>query len=1303
MLSKACRQLGPPVGRALGRSLRVRQPRVATATVTAERATAVGFLRHQSTQVEKHKISAPLSSEPPFKTVIIYNQSKHACQSVLADIRAVWGNKIRVIQTLEEGLQRLPGMDAMLFVKPKSWGDMEHFKQRLETMCTQDHGLHHHRNNREVVFMPGWSAFAESPEAAVAVQALGLVWPGTEPVASGKLEKIGFKRICASVGAPTPPFQVLSEEDATVDLTDAKAKEACVQEFMKLVADMKTSEKGLIKSIHGGGGKGTAHLDDPSDPAQVRAAVEKVLTEMNRSDGIYFEQKVNTKGDGRFFQLELEVDGETVANGGRFVWFNSRLQKVVEIGLSDDKIDMFMPKDLYMKSREWSAAVAKAAGNNTRATMEGLVFVNEKGEYEMSFIECNRRPQVENEALALLQQDSYGHRRYTFAELMMRAKGFPAPDFEPAKNVEIVLHARWLHGNPDSQGNIAYQPGTIMGMQGPRLDYVAAELMAPGEISFTSDPQLGKAVIVASSWAEMCDRAVEYFKLRRPRVIGSNATYAQTMVNLFSSPDFRAGRVASNETFRYIEIPEHPERELENVLKDQVAPVLVNGYRPGEGIDPDRWPTDRVCGALQQMAQDLLQEVPAVTEFTRFARGDSTYEDYIGDLRGQLTTQGGGWVTVAPRDTCQQGNDSESAAITSLSRRNAEVWAQKAGCVGYEIGGAQYQAGLIRGFDPATIMMLGLPYNMPAHSLQRSQYVNGLAELSPPIRQKLFDSTAQIVTSYYRRGQGPSFMTSYCTPDQIGDMWVPWHPYNFHAGNFYDEAKKYSPQDDTTNELLDARCLPMPNWVFSVQFPLAALEKWTERQIDIFKTHNVELSALRIKNPGQGKDWTPDAIWSHVQTMRSVFKKRGMPEPIVYIHNHDFNGLGGHIGRELLQKAQADKYPFLVIDAGYRKNGTHNDNTVLLSALNLKPEQREALEQYNHEQQVIEQVLCRFDSRVSQMTPWDSDWAGGTEGSDLRIAKEYSIDPRKINHAKEVATEVFPLERAVTPFSEYKLRLGIAIMIEQGIEPKSADAVRAWVNGGGKLKVGGDVLVGLKRWETLVPKTPEVDKLLSNMPDELAAALAQQGKLINFEDLPESFTPAQVHTSLGYQQKGLDFVRLQQKGQDLTPLLTAPHVLHRKPRTLPPSTHFEILHGTSNVAQRALVEFGGFGTAPNGDILMQFLHRGTGITVQMADPAAAVSAKSDGGPRKATPGDPYQLACVVPGEVLSYQVNVGDVLKKGAPLCVLESMKMEMKISVPDELDGLKVKSLPCKGRTKEKQGDILSPGDLLLETEDAK
>ena len=44
------------------------------------------------------------------------------------------------------------------------------------------------------------------------------------------------------------------------------------------------------------------------------------------------------------------------------------------------------------------------ANNDTRATMEALVFKGVDGKSVMSFIECNRRPQVENETLALLQR-----------------------------------------------------------------------------------------------------------------------------------------------------------------------------------------------------------------------------------------------------------------------------------------------------------------------------------------------------------------------------------------------------------------------------------------------------------------------------------------------------------------------------------------------------------------------------------------------------------------------------------------------------------------------------------------------------------------------------------------------------------------------------------------------------------------------------------------------------------------------------------------------------------------------------------
>lgn len=59
-------------------------------------------------------------------------QSKHACQSVLSDIRAVWGSRVRCIQVVERKQHSLPGMDATLYIPEKSWGDMEKFGESLQ-------------------------------------------------------------------------------------------------------------------------------------------------------------------------------------------------------------------------------------------------------------------------------------------------------------------------------------------------------------------------------------------------------------------------------------------------------------------------------------------------------------------------------------------------------------------------------------------------------------------------------------------------------------------------------------------------------------------------------------------------------------------------------------------------------------------------------------------------------------------------------------------------------------------------------------------------------------------------------------------------------------------------------------------------------------------------------------------------------------------------------------------------------------------------------------------------------------------
>jgi 3-methylcrotonyl-CoA carboxylase alpha subunit len=62
----------------------------------------------------------------------------------------------------------------------------------------------------------------------------------------------------------------------------------------------------------------------------------------------------------------------------------------------------------------------------------------------------------------------------------------------------------------------------------------------------------------------------------------------------------------------------------------------------------------------------------------------------------------------------------------------------------------------------------------------------------------------------------------------------------------------------------------------------------------------------------------------------------------------------------------------------------------------------------------------------------------------------------------------------------------------------------------------------------------------------------------------------------------------------------------------------------------------------------------------------------------------HSMSAPMPGVVLKILVNVGDDVAKGAPLLILEAMKMEHPIAAPR--DG-KVASINCK------EGEMVQPG----------
>jgi 3-methylcrotonyl-CoA carboxylase alpha subunit len=96
-----------------------------------------------------------------------------------------------------------------------------------------------------------------------------------------------------------------------------------------------------------------------------------------------------------------------------------------------------------------------------------------------------------------------------------------------------------------------------------------------------------------------------------------------------------------------------------------------------------------------------------------------------------------------------------------------------------------------------------------------------------------------------------------------------------------------------------------------------------------------------------------------------------------------------------------------------------------------------------------------------------------------------------------------------------------------------------------------------------------------------------------------------------------------------------------------------------------------------------------GSTVSFAFDGVIYSIDVDStGPRSRARHREQSTAAPMPGMVLKILVKPDDVVKKGAPLIVLEAMKMEHVITAPD--DG-QVESINCT------EGELVQPGVELV------
>ena len=1081
----------------------------------------------------------------------------------------------------------------------------------------------------------GWGGYSENPDAHDAFHSRGIWTVAPE------------SRVIRTMGDKVQAKEMA--EKAGFDVTKNSMPSYNSMDILRWMSEENIDFPIIVKAQEGGGGKGIRVVFSKDEfEEKFHSAQSEAINSFNNNR--MFAEEYLDQSQHRHLELQVmgDVYGKACVLGVRDCTLQLNGQKWLEetgaTCLFDDE----------------GRALTELIGYSNAGTLE---FLYNPDSGRLVFMEMNTRLQVEH----CVTQAQHG---LDFIEWQLRLlEGAHISDLEsklvPFSQRPYVIEAR-LNAQVFSEETESIVPksgslGFFQKFPDPST-YMGAKFLgtASSHVSDAFDSNFGLLL------AQGIDRDQALVELKR-QLLQTHlpASNRDLLLASLDSPDFQnnehtiatLSNLITNTKFQE-SIKSFSQNNkfssAEFVLGDLTTLIHEGGYRFGEGVDFERYPTTKnITDFIEAKKQLDLLPYPQATPYSQFLKSGN-YLEYIHDLKSRIQGFGGGMVTVDSRDVQQAAYDSQSPGLISFVRDNAIKLGFSFGIVGFEQGGAQYQKAAVDGFDPFVVLERSINSYLPAFSLQRSQWANGLDEKSDDILNIYYDHVNQVVSN--------SLDVSYDIP--------AWHPYNFHFGN-------HPKADESTAILLKKNHIPIPTWVFSDRFTIEQLEQWVCRQLKVFDDHATPLLQIRIKNPSQGRSWNTDAVKNHIGAIRDVFKIKGKHLPIFYIHSHEFNGQAAHVARDVLRWGQDEKLHIVVDTAA---DLTHPNNEVVADVLYLTTDEMESLAKFNSNTKIANKLLSRFDSR--EITPRSfSFWPGGTGASDEKTRQDLAasginVTSFELKCWQERAADLIGISALVTPSSEYVFRVAIALLCDDKTKNLNDDEIKGYVANGGKIALPDDVLIGLFKWETNVPQSQFVQDLLLSMDTELSMALTKQ---VDIPDLTCYKTDRDKSIVAGFGKIGLDFLEKKQ----LTPLLDAPHILHANPADIQ-GLPFQI--GQINFMLNARF------TDDKSTIYQWMVD---GVSYETLRTNQIVGTVNDNDYLRADKRNDNHFSPSFPGEVLDIFIQSGDVIKEGMPLLKTHAMKME-NTTVSDVSNvGKKVKTVYVK------PGDKIEQGQLVIEFED--
>ena len=301
-----------------------------------------------------------------------------------------------------------------------------------------------------------------------------------------------------------------------------------------------------------------------------------------------------------------------------------------------------------------------------------------------------------------------------------------------------------------------------------------------------------------------------------------------------------------------------------------------------------------------------------------------------------------------------------------------------------------------------------------------------------------------------------------------------------------------------------------------------------------------------------------------------------------------------------------------------------------------------------------------------------SRWAGGTNSSDIADVLKMGIPLQQIPAALSLAVDLFGLGTPVTPYSEAMKQAVYAIYINKEIQPKTIDAVHAYLEKGGKLAISDEILYWFSAWRTLLPRPKIVERLLLNhgipLHSEHDTMILNESLDVEADRkmlqalLPNTLvTDVELMTYYMFDKIGLnalqhrDHSKLSAGPRNMTVMMDAPDFVYNPDKKV----------GDSFVMEGEKVTIVAMQSNPDtGMIEISYEVQGHIIRTVGINPHAQATAGV-----KQTPvvKDPKkESGAPMASKLLSFLVKPGEKVKPGQPIAEVEAMKMVQKIRAPE-------------------------------------